>query len=245
MALNWNVFTVSNFAIYQSESMIRITCLRRSSQKSNLIRSIFNALLRICRYPPNRFQFHQHFMNSFYTQRSQKRKTTLMAWLPFCAFGIFALKSCKQNVGEINTWFQFHQHFTSSFFCAKVFCETFLSLNFGFVIFWQTHICAKAACNMLVILTTGLHIYNLIYNYAVYLWFKLIWQAQNIFLLPPPKIQLLIVTQNNNFASFTSVKSNKHDICFKFQVFCDVSKCKQFQSISFHFLTEEYFTNSA
>ncbi len=31
-------------------------------------------------------------------------------------------------------------------FCKKVFCKTFLYLQFDFVIFWQKNIGAKAAC---------------------------------------------------------------------------------------------------
>ncbi len=46
--------------------------------------------------------FHQRFMSSFYACRSQKREKTLMTWLSFFAFEIFALKSCQENVGEID-----------------------------------------------------------------------------------------------------------------------------------------------
>jgi len=35
-------------------------------------------------------------------------------------------------------------------FCTKVFCSAFLYLQFGFVIFWQRNIGAKAACEVLV-----------------------------------------------------------------------------------------------
>ena len=54
----------------------------------------------------------------------------------------------KEQVG------QFHQHFTSSFFCTKVFCAVFLCLRYGFVIFLQKEIGAKADRKMLVKLTT-------------------------------------------------------------------------------------------
>jgi len=37
----------------------------------------------------------------------------------------------------------------------KDFCAAFLYLQFGFVHFWQKNIGAKAACKMLVKLTTG------------------------------------------------------------------------------------------
>jgi len=35
-------------------------------------------------------------------------------------------------------------------FCTKVLCAAFLSLQFGFVIFWRKIISAKAACKMLM-----------------------------------------------------------------------------------------------
>ncbi len=37
----------------------------------------------------------------------------------------------------------------------KVFCAAFLKLQFGFVIFWQNNFGARAACKMLMKLTTG------------------------------------------------------------------------------------------
>jgi hypothetical protein len=40
-------------------------------------------------------------------------------------------------------------------FLIKVFCTAFLKLQFGFVIFWYKNIGAKAACKMLMKLTTG------------------------------------------------------------------------------------------
>jgi len=49
-------------------------------------------------------QFHQHSTYSFYACRSQKRQTTLLTWLSFCAFGICVRKSCMYNVDEIDTW---------------------------------------------------------------------------------------------------------------------------------------------
>jgi len=50
---------------------------------------------------------------------------------------------------------QFHQHFTSSLFWTKVFFTALLYLKFGFVIFWHWILVLKAACKMLVKLTTG------------------------------------------------------------------------------------------
>jgi len=43
----------------------------------------------------------------------------------------------------------------------KVFCEAFLYLQFGFVIYWQKNIGAKAAHKMLMKLTTGLNFTNI------------------------------------------------------------------------------------
>ncbi len=40
-------------------------------------------------------------------------------------------------------------------FCTKMFCVAFLKLQFGFVIFWQKNIGAKAALKILVKLTPG------------------------------------------------------------------------------------------
>ncbi len=50
---------------------------------------------------------------------------------------------------------KFHQHFTSAF-CMKVLCAAFLLLQFGFVIFWRKNIGAKAACKIVMKLTTVL-----------------------------------------------------------------------------------------
>jgi len=48
-----------------------------------------------CRHITTSGQYHQHFMNSFYAHRYQKRKKTLMTWLSFCAFGICEHKGCS------------------------------------------------------------------------------------------------------------------------------------------------------
>jgi len=45
--------------------------------------------------------------------------------------------------------------FYEQLFCLNVFFEIFLQLEFGFVIFWQNNICAKAARKMFGKLTTG------------------------------------------------------------------------------------------
>jgi hypothetical protein len=49
----------------------------------------------------------------------------------------------------------FYQYFTSSFFVQKSVVQ--LLSKFGFVNFWQNNIGAKAACKMLVKLTTGVN----------------------------------------------------------------------------------------
>jgi len=49
-----------------------------------------------------RCQFHQHFMSSIYTCRSQMRKKTVESCQSFCAFGICMHKSCSKNVDEID-----------------------------------------------------------------------------------------------------------------------------------------------
>ena len=61
------------------------------------------------------------------------------------------------------TMCQFHQHFMSSFFCTKVFWAAFLYLRLRFVFFWRKDIGAKAACKMLVKLTTWA-------NFTIILW---------------------------------------------------------------------------
>jgi hypothetical protein len=43
---------------------------------------------------------------------------------------------------------QFHQHFTPKIFVRKCFLCSFTNLQFGFVIFWQKYISAKAACKL-------------------------------------------------------------------------------------------------
>jgi hypothetical protein len=46
----------------------------------------------------------------------------------------------------------------------KVFCATFMCLQFGFVIFWQKDFGAKAAHKMLVKLTPGGRNWQVIYH---------------------------------------------------------------------------------
>jgi len=93
-----------------------------------------------------RGQFHQCFTSNFYVHRSQKRKKTLL-WsgvnfinilqaafthqdpksakntvkfpVFFCAFGIWAHKSCLKNVDEIDPRDQFHQCSMYSFYTCR------------------------------------------------------------------------------------------------------------------------------
>jgi len=44
--------------------------------------------------------------------------------------------------------------FYEQFFCTKVFCMAFLYLQCGFLLFWQKNIDTKAACKIMVNLTT-------------------------------------------------------------------------------------------
>jgi len=49
-----------------------------------------------------------------------------------------------------------------TFFCAKVFFEAFFYLKFGFVIFWQKNISAKAAHKMLMKWTIRVNFINVL-----------------------------------------------------------------------------------
>jgi hypothetical protein len=51
--------------------------------------------------------------------------------------------------------------FYKQLFHTKVFCTAFLSLQFGFVIFWQKDFGTKAAHKMLVKLTPGVNFTNI------------------------------------------------------------------------------------
>ncbi len=62
----------------------------------------------------------------FYTQGSQKCKNSVMLSVYFYAFGICTLKSCTQNVDEIDTRCQFHQHSTYKFLYKRPFRQLFL-----------------------------------------------------------------------------------------------------------------------
>ena len=57
--------------------------------------------------------------------------------------------------GQVSISPKFYEHL----FCTSVFCTAFKCLQFGFVIFWQKEVGAKAARKMLVKLTLGLNSY--------------------------------------------------------------------------------------
>ncbi len=62
---------------------------------------------------------------------------------------------------------QFYQHFSNSFLCKSCFFA-FMSLQFGFVIFWHKKIGTKAARKMLVKLTTGVNFINILHKSFLY-----------------------------------------------------------------------------
>jgi len=53
--------------------------------------------------------------------------------------------------------------FYERLFHTKGFCEAFLKFQFGFVIFWLKVIGTKAACEMLVKLTSGVNFINVLW----------------------------------------------------------------------------------
>ncbi len=63
------------------------------------------------------------------------------------AFGAFHFEGIHQGTNFINI--------LQAAFHTKVFYEDFMSLQFGFVIFWQNEFNKEAACKMLVKLTKG------------------------------------------------------------------------------------------
>jgi len=50
-------------------------------------------------------------------------------------------------------------------FCTKVYGAAFIYLPFGFEIYWRMNIGAKAACKMLVKLTTGGILLQIVFNH--------------------------------------------------------------------------------
>ena len=84
------------------------------------------------------------------------QKTTMN--VPYRAWGNIGSIVDNKQMPEDNLEKQvrrFHQHLRAAF-CMQVFFKTFMCLQFEFVIFWWKEIGAKAACEMLVKLTTSL-----------------------------------------------------------------------------------------
>ena len=79
-----------------------------------------------------------------------------------CAFWILQKEITVQSSGDIGAFVLFYQGLenqvsispTKWFFRTKVFCTAFMFLQVEFIIFWQKENSAKAACKMLVKLTT-------------------------------------------------------------------------------------------
>jgi hypothetical protein len=71
----------------------------------------------------------------------------------FCTFGIWVCESCLlvKMIPSVN----FNNILQAAF--SKVFCAAFFYLQFGFLIFWQKKVVAKAAHKMLVKSATGVN----------------------------------------------------------------------------------------
>jgi len=83
----------------------------------------------------------------FVTDRLVSIINTSISTLPVGAL----MTTARQLTGQVSISSTFY----SSLFCMKVLCAAFLLLQFGFVIFWQKNSGKKAACKMLMKLTTG------------------------------------------------------------------------------------------
>ncbi len=73
-----------------------------------------------------RCQFHQYFMRSFHTCRSQKCKMTLLSWLIFYAFRVCTRQSCFYNIDEI------HPKSLVSFCTLGIWARKLVKLTTGF-----------------------------------------------------------------------------------------------------------------
>jgi hypothetical protein len=65
-----------------------------------------NQSLHLCMCRPW-IKFHQHFACSFYAQRSQNHKKTLMMWLFFALLGSSWVKAVHKHIGEIDPFSKF------------------------------------------------------------------------------------------------------------------------------------------
>jgi len=76
----------------------------------------------------------------------------------FMSGTLYANMSCRLIVAQVSISPIFYEQL----FCTEVFCTAFLLIQFGFVIFWQKNVGAKAVCKMLVKLTTGVNFINIL-----------------------------------------------------------------------------------
>ncbi len=101
-----------------------------------------------------RCPFHQHFIHSFYKQRSRKRKNDSQVVNLCLAFGIYGMsvKAARKMLMKLPIGVNFINILSSTFLCKSVFAA-FLKLQFGFVIFWLKN--TGAACKILMKSTIG------------------------------------------------------------------------------------------
>ena len=71
-----------------------------------------------------------------------------------CFLSFFLIFSTSYTIVSDFHWVNF-TNILQAVFCMKVLCAAFMCLQFGFVIFWQKEIDAKAACKMSVKLATS------------------------------------------------------------------------------------------
>ena len=71
-----------------------------------------------------------------------------------CFLSFFLIFSTSYTIVSDFHWVNF-TNILQAVFCMKVLCAAFMCLQFGFAIFWQKEIDAKAACKMSVKLATS------------------------------------------------------------------------------------------
>jgi len=127
-----------------------------SEEFNCLLRPIYN--IRQSFWDPN-FNFQVSISSTFYKQllrgqipKAQKYSQSVSL---FWAFEIFACKSFEKMLVKSTPGVWSISIFQAAFLCNSVFFAAVFFLQFGFVIFWQNNIGAKAASKMLVRLTTG------------------------------------------------------------------------------------------
>jgi len=85
------------------------------------------------------------------------------------------------NGDEINPRCQFHHHFMSALCVQKCFMHLFSSHSLAFVIFWCKNIGAKAACKMLMKLTSVLSFKSKGFHWTNEMYDQNIFQLEDIF----------------------------------------------------------------